>query len=185
MQNDFYELRKDSWKKSAENYNVWISAAERNLFLAEYLCKKYLETNEKIVTKSNKFLGGTITRGEWNLSSIHKEVLMFYGFAIECYLKALLVKEEVIEIFDEKNEFKLHEKLCKHLSVGFYEDYKENFPKINNNGKKHIGYLHRAILSGKYPFEKSPSKYFAYTAYFNNTVTFSKKLIFEIKKLLE
>lgn len=182
---NFYDIQKNNWKISAGKYDVWASTGERNLFIARFLQRKYNKAYKIILKKSNKFRSEEITSEEWALTNIYPAILMFYGLALECYLKALLIKLNLIKIFDDKDPYKLNDNLIKHLSITFYERYKQTFPEIDDEGKKHIKLLHRAILSGKYPFEKTPSGDFPYTSDFDNTIVFSKKIINDIKVLLK
>ncbi len=182
---DVKDILKNQWKESVCNYDWWVSAGKRNFFIAESLCEKYLTANKNSEIKINEFRGSEITKDEQEWSLIHKEVLMFYGFATECYLKGLLAKEKTIDVLDDKKEFTLNEKFTRHISPDFYKSYKNIFPKIDQGAEKHIKYLYRAVISGKYPFEKTPEEKFAYTGDFDNTVLFAKSLISSIEKLLQ
>lgn len=175
---------KKHWADSVQKPEFWKESGERNLLVARYLHKKYIGSSKKIEKMSNEFKSYKISNNTYKFTSIYKNVVMQYGFALECFVKALLIKNKSLQIFSREQQDKLSDGLLNHISINFYIHYRNILPVLKKEEFIFIDNLHRAVLAGKYPFEKEPQIFKSYTGTFDETIIFCNKLIKKIKKLL-
>lgn len=169
----------EKWKDAVLNYRWWFESGKTNLQIADFLYDKYLEANNVVEDYLNNGKGKSINKDDYSLwSNIHKRVLIFYGFAVECYLKGLItdsLKEKILTFNEGRISFSRD--FLKHINCNSYKNYENIFPVINKKEEKYIMYLFRAVHSGKYPFEKSPQEKNSMTSELDDTIKFAKKLI--------
>ena len=146
----------EAWAESSCDPLLWASKAETNIEIAELLYKNYKD--------------GIKYRGH---------IMMIYGLALECYLKALSVKNGMIPL--EKDRMGLNGTFTSHNLLYFYNFC---FKNIDIEIKKCLNKLERGIRSGKYPFEKNPASD-AYDDDIDKTIVFTKDLIEKITKNLK
>jgi|SRR3989344_3130437 len=176
-----YEQRfLSSWLDAVGDYKTWNRAAEINEYIANLLYKR----RSAAVTKFTNVNESTpITLEEADDISMSRVIAMFYGLALEGYLKAYMVKfKEISPVVEELKDGKL--RIARELTTHNLFDLFTKFRDPRVEEEKLLRDLTRAVKSGKYFFER----YFNPSTYFYNldkTVSRSKMLILEIKKLLK
>ncbi|GEM_PF-41506 len=147
-QNDDNEV----WKESVRNPSTWISSADINKEIADLVYGKY---------KS-----GIEYRGH---------IIMLYGLALECHLKANAIKNGIIAV--NKTKVQLNDKFKSHDLIYFYTYL---FRAADDETKNYLEKIRRGVESGKYPFEKKPSKD-NYKVEIDKIVSFCLNLIKKLK----
>jgi len=170
---------KKRWKEIVQKPEYWSAAGDRNIFVANHLYSIYTESYKKF---ENELITYKINKDTLISMELFRHVLMHYGFAFECYIKSCFLKEKAISVFHQSEEYKISDIFSRHINSDTYVKYKKILPEIKNHEKKFIEYMFRAVLSGKYPFEKEPKPFDAYTTYLEETISFCKRIIDEIKK---
>lgn len=141
------------WADFVKEPSAWIFNAEINHEIADLIYEKKYDS----VIKYNG------------------HIIMLYGFAVECYLKAAILKSGMNPISEDKT--KLDARFKNHDLIYFH---KHLFGSIDNETEHYLKKLRRGIESGKYPFETAPNKD-DYKKDIDKTVLFCRDLIKKLK----
>lgn len=168
----------------AKDLATWFNAGLMNLKVAELLLQKYNSSHKRLKLEEENSIKpfNKIKRRRINPYHLvlHRYILMFFGLALECYLKGLLVKIKKINPLN-LDGVSLSQKIIRHLSTEMFKDAIGTTATAKEADT--ISRLRRAILSGKYPIEKKVTQFDdAYTAYLNLDIKETKNMIKKAKK---
>lgn len=175
LPSNYREIQSNNWKESVKNYKFWERAAQTNEYVADLLYRRNQKNFKKLLKNNRNF------HKIFEDLSTGRIIFMFYGLALEGYLKSAIIKGGTIEVFESKTQDKLNKQLTTHELSNLFQQTISR--RLTNEESKLLNNLKRAITSGKYFFEKSynPEPYFTSL---NSSVTQVKKLIQEVKKQL-
>lgn len=77
------------WRQHAKNPSVWYAHAKMNAYVADLLYKEYTSAwqhHTELVEGTEEYDSTEYNRTRRN-EDLHRYILMFYGFALENYLK--------------------------------------------------------------------------------------------------
>lgn len=180
------EIQARNYQKSALNPQSWFSDGERNKYIASLLYKKYNSYYRKLILhyEENPFdISGRnkpIRRRGLNDydGDLHKYILMFFGVAIECYLKAYLIKYKKLKPL-HKNSIKL----SKEINHGIVNYYRNAFPEATSNEISTLNALEKAIKDGKYHIAGKVNYSFSFVTYdLDKKIKIANKIINKVRK---
>ena len=174
---DVEEMKKNVFIKRSEDPISWISSGLSSEEIAKIFYRKYDSYYKRLEENHT-----TTKRGRFNRidGDLHRYILMFFGYAIENYLKAALIKKGLINPISQNPELQLSKEVLKHDLENYY---KRLFGDgIVDYEKEVLENLKMAILSGKYPVPKFFKDYYSYTYKLEETVNVFKKIIKKIKQ---
>lgn len=166
----------------ANNLAVWFNAGHMNLKVAELLLKKYNSAHKRLILEVNESMKLGIDAKKRRIDPyhlvLHRYILMFFGYSLECYLKGLLIKEKKLNPLTPDGT-NLSNECLRHLSVQMFDNA---ISKSAITEQETIGRLRRAIYAGKYPIEKGITRLSAYTAYLDSDIRKTRQMIKRAKK---
>lgn len=181
------DLKKSIYQKRAEDPHVWFLAGFRNEEIGNFFLRKYLSYYRRLEEEHLETVLGDFPKKKWRLNhrdgDLHRYALMFFGYAIENYLKSILIKNGVNPIDAcGKGKLCLNDSITGHNLVSL-SDRIPNL-SLDESEKKALGNLQKAIVSGKYGVPKRKDQYYPFTADFDQTVIIARKLIRKLKKYI-
>ena len=175
LPSNYREVQFNNWREAVRDYKSWKRAARTNEYVADLLYKRNRKNFEKLSRNNRNF------HKIFEDLSIGRIVIMFYGLALEGYLKSTLIKHNQIEVFEPNTQDKLNKKLTTHKLLDSFNKIIDR--TLTNEESVLLGNLERAINSGKYFFEKTYNHEPYFTS-LDNSVKQVKILIKEVKGLL-
>ena len=169
----------------ANDIATWFNAGYMNLKVAELLLKKYNSAHKRLILEANESVKLDIDTKKRRIDPyhlvLHKYILMFFGYSLECYVKGLLIKQRKLNPLNSDGT-NLSVKCLKHLSVQMFNNAISR--KTTTEEQETIKRLRRAIYAGKYPIENGMTEQLsAYTAYLDSDIKKIKQMIKETKKM--
>jgi len=181
------DIKKSIYQKRAEDPAVWALAGFRNEEIGKFFLRKYRSYYWRLEQEHLELASGDLLKKKRRFNhrdgDLHRYVLMFFGYAIENYLKGILIKRGCSPIeTDAKSKLRLVASISNHKLVDYFNNVFSTTPdKIVEEALKN---LQRAIESGKYGVPKYEDQYYSFTANFDQTIIIAKGLIKKIKKIL-
>lgn len=182
------QLKIDYYKNNAQDWKSWFYNGITNEEVAGHLNKQYASYYKRCELFCYETIKGVQKRklqhykGGW-----HRYILMFYGLAIECYLKAYLIKNnQITNIVEHKDNLpQLTREIVNHNILNFWKMAFNEVHELDDKEQEIFDNLQRAIKDGKYFIERkfSPQKY-AYTAGMSANIKSIQEIIKFIKKKL-
>jgi hypothetical protein len=181
-------LRKEylnTYYGKAESLATWFNAGRLNLEVANLLLKKYNSSHQRLKLQAEEEIKYGIDAKKRRINPycliLHKYILMFFGYSLECYLKGLLIQQKKLNPLST-NKTRLSNKCLKHLNSQMFSNA---ISKPTEQEENTIKRLRRAIDAGKYPIEKEIVKIDAYTAHLDLDIKKTKKMIEKAKQKWE
>jgi|GEM_PF-4333280 hypothetical protein len=183
------QQRATAFEQGTRRPDFWRSTAELNRYIADLLYERYLKAHEKYrkwmeAAATPPFNWRKVSSKTLSDMGLGRYALMFYGLAMECYLKAYIVKQgfDPIQNASTSNPSLKSQFLNHNLSSYMRQAL---IPSSVSRPTRYIRNLERAILAGKYPFEKNVVEANAYTAELDETVKFAKSVNRYLKRKLK
>lgn len=172
-----------AFKENVLSGDAWFSSAQRNEYLGELLYKRYEKAHKKFLKRENTNYPAKLSLeqifNEAQEMTLHRHVLMFFGLALECYLKAYIVRNRKINTLTI-----LKENRRGNLEISDRTMLSHNLLALIDMSQLKMSFdseifknLERATSSGKYSIEKNSDFTRSYTADFEKTVSLVRSLI--------
>lgn len=180
----------DNFERSARDASYWYGSGEMNQHVARLFHRRYLRAHENYLEINSRILDPVrplkkISKTEMRDMSLHRYILMFYGAALECYLKAYIVKRGLYDPLqrDSSGKWSLKPQWLNHTLQNYVNmAFPTSRPAVIANNIDKLNNLTRAVYAGKYFCEKNGSELRTYTGGLDETVAFAKKLINILKR---
>jgi len=179
------KLRKEylsTYYGEADKLSTWFTAGHMNLKVAELLLKKYKSAHKRRQIEAEESVTLGVNAKKRRIDPyhlvLHKYILMFFGYSLECYLKGLLIHQKKLNPLNS-DKTNISNKILIHLSIQMFNDALD---KPSKEEKGVIERLRRAIDAGKYPIEKGMTGLSAYTANLDSDIKETRIMIKKAKK---